>query len=86
MRTVEHDGETMHVPFRRIHLSEGATRPYLDVYDTTGPQNADPSQGLYPIRTDWIRKREQRGDECFTQMHYAKKGVITEEMAFVAAR
>jgi len=86
VKTVEHDGETMHVPFRRIHLSEGATRPYLDVYDTTGPQNVDPKDGLYPVRTNWIRKREQRGDKCFTQMHYAKRGIITEEMAFVAAR
>jgi phosphomethylpyrimidine synthase len=86
VRTVEHDGETLQVPFRRIHLSEGARRPYLDVYDTTGPQNVNPVEGLYPVRTNWIRKREQRGDTCFTQMHYAKKGIVTEEMAYVAKR
>lgn len=28
----------------------------------------------------------QTGDECQTQMYYAKAGVITEEMAYVAAR
>ena len=38
------------------------------------------------IRQEWVKKREQRGDKVFTQMHYAKKGVVTEEMAFCAAR
>ena len=36
------------------------------------------------MRTDWVAKRAQDG--CLTQMHYARKGVVTEEMAFVAAR
>jgi phosphomethylpyrimidine synthase len=36
------------------------------------------------MRTDWVAKRAQ--DRCVTQMHYARKGVVTEEMAFVAAR
>ena len=36
------------------------------------------------MRTDWVGKRAQ--DRCVTQMHYARKGVVTEEMAFVAAR
>lgn len=31
-------------------------------------------------------KREARRDQVVTQMHYAKKGIITEEMAFAAAR
>ncbi len=36
------------------------------------------------MRTAWIEKRS--GDTCVTQMHYARQGVITEEMRFVAAR
>ena len=28
----------------------------------------------------------ERGDVVLTQMHYAKRGIVTEEMAFAAAR
>jgi phosphomethylpyrimidine synthase len=34
------------------------------------------------MRTEWLKKRE--GDKVRTQMHYAKKGIITEEMEYVA--
>ncbi|OGW72658.1 MAG: phosphomethylpyrimidine synthase [Omnitrophica bacterium GWA2_52_12] len=36
------------------------------------------------LRDEWIRKRA--GDANQSQMHYARKGVITEEMQFVARR
>lgn len=36
------------------------------------------------MRTEWVAKRKQ--DPIRTQMHYARKGVITEEMNFVAQR
>jgi phosphomethylpyrimidine synthase len=36
------------------------------------------------MRQSWVEKR--RGDACVTQMSYARKGVITEEMRHVAAR
>jgi phosphomethylpyrimidine synthase len=36
------------------------------------------------MRNEWVEKR--RGQENVTQMHYARKGVITEEMAYVAKR
>ncbi len=35
------------------------------------------------IRSDWVRKRT---GPVVTQMHYARKGVVTEEMEFVAKR
>jgi phosphomethylpyrimidine synthase len=35
------------------------------------------------MRTDWIAERA--GDGIRTQMHYARKGIITKEMEFVAA-
>ena len=38
------------------------------------------------MRADWIAEREARGDKVFTQMHYARQGTITQEMAFAAAR
>jgi phosphomethylpyrimidine synthase len=36
------------------------------------------------MRTDWVSKRA--GDRTRTQMHYARQGTVTEEMAYVAAR
>jgi phosphomethylpyrimidine synthase len=36
------------------------------------------------MRTEWVAKRQ--GDGCKTQLHYARAGVTTEEMAFVAER
>ncbi len=36
------------------------------------------------MRTEWTRSR--RGQANVTQMHYAKKGVVTEEMLYVAER
>lgn len=80
-------GHKMRIPFRRINLSD--TDPgcsHLDVYDTAGPLGADPKKGLPSVRGEWIKRREESGDEVCTQMHYAKKGVITEEMVYVAAR
>eukprot|EP00249_Psilotum_nudum_P015563 c25392_g1_i1 orf=596-2671(-) len=86
VREVEHKptGSIIQTPIRRVHLSGG--EPPFDVYDTSGPQNIDPRGGLPKIRKEWIERREARGDEKFTQMYYAKQGVITEEMMFCAAR
>ncbi len=36
------------------------------------------------LRTDWVAKRNN--DKIRTQMHYARKGMITEEMTYVAKR
>jgi phosphomethylpyrimidine synthase len=39
-------------------------------------------------RAEWIAKRKaeaaKAGDSNFSQMHYARKGIITEEMQFIA--
>ena len=63
------------------------------MYDTAGPLGVNPREGLPKLRAEWIEdraefhKREGDGDEpVLTQMHYAKRGIITEEMAFIAAR
>ena len=71
------------VPVREIPLTNGETHT---TYDTSGPQGFTPTEGLPHRRAEWIRKREERGDTNFSQMHYARKGIITEEMQFIAIR
>src|ERR1700674_3127690 len=36
------------------------------------------------MRTEWVEKR--KSDRIRTQMHYARKGLVTEEMQYVARR
>src|ERR1700753_899624 len=38
----------------------------------------------FKMRTPWVEKRSS--DSIRTQMHYARKGLITEEMEYVARR
>jgi len=83
-RELAHAGETLRVPFRRIHLSGGEAP--VDVYDTSGPQGFTPEQGLPRLRENWVSRREARGETNHSQMHFARRGIITEEMAFAAAR
>ena len=75
----------LRVPVRRIQLS-GGEQPF-DVYDTSGPQGHDPQQGLPKLRKPWIDARIADGDDGNrSQMHYARRGIITPEMKFVAIR
>jgi len=73
----------LRVPQQEISLSNGET---LRLYDTTGPQDVDPRRGLPPRRAPWIVPRVARGDRNCSQMHYARQGLITEEMRFCALR
>jgi phosphomethylpyrimidine synthase len=82
-RESEHAGELLRVPARRIHLDGGG---HFDVYDTSGPGEADRARGLPKLRAPWTAKRTARGDTNLSQMHYARRGIVTEEMAFVAVR
>ncbi|MGH3623540.1 MAG: phosphomethylpyrimidine synthase ThiC, partial [Sciscionella sp.] len=77
----EHDG--LRVPFRRVELTNGE---HLDLYDTSGPYTDDeveinPHRGLAPVRAQWTAGRTHR-----TQLEYARDGVRTEEMRYIAAR
>jgi phosphomethylpyrimidine synthase len=72
------------VPFRVIELTGG--EPPVRVYDTSGPEAIDPRKGLPKRRQAWVDARVARGDQNFSQMHYAKRGIVTEEMRFVALR
>ena len=81
---VEHAQTTLRVPARRIHLS--GDHGHLDVYDTSGPEGFEPRDGLPPLRAEWVKRRVLQGDTNVSQMHYARRGIVTEEMAYVAAR
>jgi len=74
----------LQVPARVIELSGG--NPPLTVYDTSGPDWVDPRQGLPKRRAAWIAERAPGSDGNVTQLHYARQGVITQEMRFVALR
>ena len=73
----------LEIPFQELTLTDGSV---FRLYDTAGPQGHDPKDGIPKRRTDWIAPRIARGDTNFSQMHYARKGIVTEEMQFVAAR
>jgi phosphomethylpyrimidine synthase len=79
----------LRIPARRIEL-DGGEEPF-DVYDTSGPENTDYNAGLARLRQPWIEARMTDGVNGGdtgnrTQMHYARRGVVTEEMRFIAAR
>ena len=91
-------------PMREIALEEGESA--LRVYDTSGPQGCDVTQGLPALRDSWIANRGdvghvqspsslegmfpgravKRGTGRVTQLHYARRGLVTPEMEFVAIR
>lgn len=73
----------LQVPAREVPLSNGDT---VRLYDTSGPQGFAPQQGLPKRRQPWIDAREPGPDGNVTQLHYAKQGVITPEMEFIATR
>ncbi|KAA5829679.1 phosphomethylpyrimidine synthase ThiC [Saccharopolyspora hirsuta] len=73
----------LQVPFRRIELTNGE---HLDVYDTSGPYTdesatVDVHSGLHRMRAGWTDGREHR-----TQLGWARAGVVTREMEFIATR
>ncbi|HET7218486.1 MAG TPA: phosphomethylpyrimidine synthase ThiC, partial [Vicinamibacterales bacterium] len=118
-RKVYVEAGDLRVPMREITLSGG--EPPLRVYDTSGPQGHDVTNGLPELRRDWIATRGDavegprtsreslaaaasaggramspaltartsralRGTGPVTQLHYARRGVVTPEMEFIAIR
>lgn len=82
--------EHLRVPQRRVHLTNGE---HLDLYDTSGPYTEgtadEPAQvdvraGLATTRDSWTRPAAVDG--AATQLAWARAGVVTDEMRFVAAR
>ncbi|MGC4086051.1 MAG: phosphomethylpyrimidine synthase ThiC [Vicinamibacterales bacterium] len=71
------------VPMREIALSGGESP--IRVYDTSGPQDVGVAAGLPRLREAWVApRRAARGP--ITQLEFARKGEITEEMEFIAVR
>jgi phosphomethylpyrimidine synthase len=84
---VYRDRDGMCVPFRRVGLSNGE---HFDLYDTSGPFTdpdvaIDVHGGLPMLRAPWIAGREPING-AVTQLAYARAGVITNEMRFIAER
>ena len=93
-------GQGLRVGMREIPLPQDAIGA-LRLYDTSGPYT-DPSapidlqRGLQPLRAPWIEARNDteargtarvaRSGQCVTQMHYARRGLITPEMEYIAIR
>ncbi|GAA3651129.1 phosphomethylpyrimidine synthase ThiC [Lentzea roselyniae] len=75
------------VPFRRVELTNGE---HVDLYDTSGPYTDDNAvidvhSGLPAGRAEWIAAREPING-AVSQLAYAKAGIITPEMRYIAAR
>ncbi|SMD22675.1 phosphomethylpyrimidine synthase ThiC [Lentzea albidocapillata] len=82
-RKVYRDG----VPFRRVELTNGE---HVDLYDTSGPYTDDNAtidvhSGLPDLRSGWIAEREPING-AVSQLAYAKAGIITPEMRYIAVR
>src|SRR6266540_3388663 len=92
---------SIRVPFREIKLTNGEViRLYDTGGPYTDPDfTPDLKQGLPPLRRPWILGRDDvepgaggrwglraKPGRRVTQMHYARRGLITREMEFVALR
>ena len=76
----------MATPVRRVNLSNGE---HFDLYDTSGPYTDESAEidldaGLAKTRNRWIRPAPIDG--AATQLVWARAGLVTPEMAYVAAR
>ena len=85
-RKIHVDGpQGVRVPMRRIGLEKGASS--IDIYDTSGPHGHDVNGGLPKLREPWVGARlKASAERCVTQLHYARRGEITQEMEFIAIR
>ncbi|MBO7312690.1 MAG: phosphomethylpyrimidine synthase ThiC, partial [Alistipes sp.] len=65
--------------------------PAIYIYDTSGAYgdpniDIDLERGLPHLRETWIKERQKRDAGNICQMYYAKQGIITPEMEYVAIR
>jgi len=74
---VEGSRPDIRVPFREVPLSGG--NPPVRLYDTSGPDTST-VDGLPELRADWVKGRTG------TQLSFARAGVVTPEMEYVAVR
>ncbi len=86
-----HGGVSLRIPHREVALGGG--EPPVRLYDTSGPRGHNVRDGLPRLRESWVEPRRAGGagrsgaaGGAFTQLHYARRGEITPEMAFIAGR
>ncbi|MEU2033017.1 phosphomethylpyrimidine synthase ThiC [Nocardia amamiensis] len=77
--------DDLRIPVRRINLTNGE---HFDVYDTSGPYTDDTATidveaGLPKLRDTWTKPTVE-GPR--TQLAWARQGIVTPEMRFIAAR
>jgi phosphomethylpyrimidine synthase len=77
----------LRVPVRRIGLTNGE---HHDVYDTSGPYTDDDATidlhaGLPALRASGVADREPVNG-AVTQLAYARQGIVTPEMRYIAIR
>ncbi|MEV0058771.1 phosphomethylpyrimidine synthase ThiC [Nocardia sp. NPDC050718] len=77
--------DDLRIPVRRINLTNGE---HFDVFDTSGPYTDDNAvidleAGLPKLRDEWAKPAV---DGPPTQLAWARQGIITAEMRFIAAR
>jgi phosphomethylpyrimidine synthase len=84
------------VPVREIELSPTVSHTGrvevnapVQVYDCSGPWGdaaftGNEKTGLPKLRAPWIKARGP--GKCVTQLHYARQGIVTQEMEFIAIR
>ncbi|MFI5780994.1 phosphomethylpyrimidine synthase ThiC [Nocardia sp. NPDC051570] len=82
---IDADGTTLRVPVRRINLTNGE---HFDVYDTSGPYTdseatLDLEGGLPKLRDEWTKPDVASPR---TQLAWARQGIVTAEMRYIAAR
>src|SRR5690606_41035060 len=75
----------LRIPVRRINQTNGET---FDVYDTSGPYTDDTAvidleAGLPKLREGWTKPSV---DGPRTQLAWARAGLVTDEMRYIAAR
>ncbi|WP_067681678.1 phosphomethylpyrimidine synthase ThiC [Nocardia miyunensis] len=77
--------DDLRIPVRRVNLTNGE---HFDVYDTSGPYTDDAAvidldAGLPKLRDGWA-KPDVAGPP--TQLAWARQGIVTSEMRYIAAR
>ncbi|RUO68735.1 phosphomethylpyrimidine synthase ThiC [Idiomarina ramblicola] len=86
-----HLSETLHQPTPGVKLPPNEP---VDVYDTSsvyGDPDAkiDVKAGLKKVRENWIKQRHRENQQYnhgITQLAYARRGIVTPEMEFIALR
>ncbi|MCP1339560.1 phosphomethylpyrimidine synthase ThiC [Idiomarina sp. M1R2S28] len=86
-----HLSETLHQPTPGVKLPPNEP---VDVYDTSSvygdpDSRIDVKAGLKKVRENWIQDRHsenQQYNHRVTQLAYARRGVVTPEMEFIALR